>query len=153
MLGWRRDVRDIETSEAIESLRGDIRRVEVTLSSEIGKLRTEMLTREDLASGLTSVRSEMGAMRDELRSEMSTRKDLASGLTSVRDELRAEMGAMREELRADMRAMRDELRHYMDIRFESVRDDIRILAEGYASLAAGQAAISAKLDRLLPPPA
>jgi hypothetical protein len=84
---------DIETSEAIESVRGDIRRVEATLGSEIGKLRSEMS------------------------------------------------------------AMRDELRHHMDIRFESVRDDIRILAEGYASLAAGQAAISAKLDRLLPPPA
>jgi hypothetical protein len=81
---------EIETAEAIASLRVDIGRVETSLHAEIGKLRAEMATRVEMA------------------------------------------------------AMREELKRHTDIRFESLRDDIRIVAEGFAAL-------SAKLDRFQPP--
>jgi hypothetical protein len=81
---------DIEVVEAIESLREDIKRVETSLRSEVGKVRADMATR-------------------------------------------AEMASLRREL----------IRH-ADIRYESLHDDIRILAEGFAVL-------SAKIDRITPP--
>jgi hypothetical protein len=104
---------DIETSQAIESLRGDIRRVETTLTGEIGKLRAQIVTRDEL-------HGDMAAMREELHGDML---------------------AMRTELHGDMAAMRDELKRHTDIRFESLRDDIRLVAEGFAVL-------SAKVDSL-----
>lgn len=80
---------DIETSDAIELLRVDVRQ------------------------GDSALRSEMVEMRTELRGEIS----------SLRDELRGEMSSLRVDL----------MRH-TDILFESLRDDIRIIAEGFASL-------------------
>jgi hypothetical protein len=85
---------DIEVVEAIESLRGDIRRVE------------------------TSLRAEFGNGIGQLRAEVATRVEIAS--------------------------MREELIRHSDIRFESLRDDIRILAEGFAWL-------GTKIDSLRPP--
>jgi chromosome segregation ATPase len=87
MLGLERDVMDIETSDAIASLQGEITRVETTLDAKIGKL-----------------------------------------------------GA---DLRGEMAAMRNELIRHTDMRFESLRDDIRMVAEGFATLSAGQARILA----------
>jgi len=59
-------------------------------------------------------------------------------------ELRGEIATQGAELRAEMAAMRQELgaeiRH-VQIQVESLRDDIRIVAEGVANLAV-------KLDRL-----
>jgi Zn-dependent M32 family carboxypeptidase len=63
----------------------------------------------------------------DLRSEMATQG------AELRAELRAEMVAMREELGAEIRHVR--------IQVESLRHDIRIVAEGAATLAV-------KLDRL-----
>lgn len=91
---------DIETFEAIGSLRGDIQRVETSLLDEIGKLRAETVTRV---------------------------------------EFKGEIGT----LRGEMSAMREELKRHTDMRFESLRDDIRIVAEGFASL-------SAKIDAFRP---
>ena len=75
---------DTDTSEAIETLRGDIRRVDSSLRSEIGQLRE------------------------------------------------------------DMCSMRNELKRHAGMLFESLRDDIRIIAEGVVSL-------DAKVQSLLPP--
>lgn len=119
---------DIETSEVIASLRGDIQRVEATLSGEIGKLRGEMVTR-DFVAGL--------ATREELETGLtSVRNELKSGLASVRGELESGLTSVRGELVS----MRDELKRHTDMRFESLHDDIRIIAEGFASL-------NARMDR------
>jgi hypothetical protein len=63
------------------------------------------------------------------------------------ESLRAEMREMGDEitrtLRAEMRLMRDELSRNAAILTESVRDDIRIVADGLA-------AVSAKIDALRP---
>jgi hypothetical protein len=72
---------DMETAEALDEIRGDIRRVETTLSTEIDELRHE------------------------LRLEML------------------------------------EGRRHTEVLFESLRDDIRLVAEGLA-------VVSAKVDRL-----
>jgi len=77
-----------------------------------------------------SLRSEMVSMRDALRGEM----------VGTREELRVEMVGMRDELRSEFRAGLAENRRHAEILVESVRDDIRLVAEGVAHLAV-------KLDR------
>jgi hypothetical protein len=61
----------------------------------------------------------------------------------VETSLQAEIGKLRAEMatRAEMASMREELKRHTDVRFESLRDDIRIVAEGFA-------AMSAKIDSL-----
>jgi len=56
-------------------------------------------------------------------------------MAETRDGLRTDMVEMRGGLRAEMAAMRDELRRRTDVVFESLRDDIRLVAEGVAHLA------------------
>ena len=46
------------------------------------------------------------------------------------------LGRVETSLRSDMASTREELKRHTDIRFESLHDDIRILAEGFASLSA-----------------
>jgi hypothetical protein len=86
--------------------------------------------RADIGRVETSLRSEIG----KLRAEMVTKGDLKGELNG----LRAEMAT-----RTEMASMREELMRHTDIRFESLRDDIGIVAEGFASL-------SAKIDSLRP---
>ena len=85
----------------------------------------------------------------------SLRQDLGQRITAVEDglrgeirELRGELGGLREELhgearkiRGEMHQMREELMRHAMVLTDSVRDDIRIVA-------AGLAAVSAKLDAL-----
>jgi hypothetical protein len=49
-----------------------------------------------------------------------------------------------EGLRSDMHRMRDDIRHHFDIVAESLRDDLRVIAEGVIAL-------DAKVARLRPP--
>jgi hypothetical protein len=74
----------------------------------------------------------MGQTRDELRGEMG----------QTRDELRGQMGEMRGELRQEFRDGLAENRRHSAMLFESVRDDIRIVAEGVAALTAKVDALS-----------
>ena len=118
---------DVETSEVIERINARIDALEITLRNEI--------------------RGESAAARDDLRGEMSsTRDDLRGEMASMGDTLRGEMSTTRDDLRGEMSTIRDDLRdsfaeskHHAIVLNESVRDDIRILAEGFA-------AMSAKLD-------
>jgi hypothetical protein len=81
--------------------------------------------RTDIGRVETSLRAEIG----KLRAEMATKSDV----TNLRAETRNELATVREELK-----------RHTDMRFESLRDDIRMVAEGFAAL-------SAKFDRLRPP--
>jgi hypothetical protein len=70
----------------------------------------------------------------ELRGEMAAQgMSLRGEIATQGAELRAEMVAMRQELSAEIR--------HVQIQVESLRDDIRIVAEGVATL-------PVKLDRL-----
>jgi hypothetical protein len=95
---------DVETTAAIEHLSDRIERLE------------------------TSVRAEFADVRAEMR----------HGFTSVRAELRAEMrdgfADMRSELRDEFRNGFEANRRYTDVLVEALRDDIRMLAEGFATI-------------------
>jgi len=78
-----------------------------------------------------------------IRTDIAHLKTSASRVETSVVRLETSLVRVETSLRADMAAMRDELRRHTDIRFESLRDDIRILAEGVASL-------SARIDTLRP---
>ena len=71
------------------------------------------------------VGSDTRELANELRDEM---RDLAN-------ELRDDMRDLRMQLRAEFLDRLDTNRRHADIQFESLRDDIRIVAEGVAALA------------------
>ena len=78
---------DVETAEAVDTLRADIRRVE----------------------------------REVVRVETS---------------LTAKIEQVESSLTATMHELNEDAKRHTDVRIEDVRDDIRILAEGFASLSA-----------------
>ncbi|HZT78131.1 MAG TPA: hypothetical protein VFA27_15865 [Vicinamibacterales bacterium] len=71
------------------------------------------------------------------RLEVSLRGEMAQ----MQDGLRGEMSRMGDDLRAEFRTGLSENRRHADVLFESLRDDIRLVAEGVAHLAV-------KIDRL-----
>jgi hypothetical protein len=110
---------DVETSEAIETLRDDIAQLERRITAQLSAMR-----------GSISAEMALG--------DASLRAEIAAG-ASLRASLRAEMAEGHESLRKEMLAMRTELRVHAQMLNDSVRDDIRIVAEAVA-------VISAKLD-------
>ena len=69
--------------------------------------------------------------------------DLRGEVAAQGAELRSEMAAFRSELRGEIQRLAERVednRRHADIQFESIRDDIRIVAEDVATLAV-------KLDR------
>ncbi len=87
---------DVETAEAIDGVRSDIRRVE---------------------------------------------RQLTDTETSLRRDMRELGTALREEFRREIHEAAVETRRHVDILFESLRDDVRLVAEGLVTL-------DAKVDRL-----
>jgi hypothetical protein len=108
---------DVETTEAIERLTDRIDTSTQSLRSEMQSLRGEM----------QSVRGEMYQRMDQLR-----------------DSLRAEFRHGLAETRRHIDVVSEQNRRHADIQVETLRGDIRILAEGFAHL-------SAKLDSFRPP--
>jgi len=103
---------DVETAEALDRLGSRIEGLGVDVGSGTRELANEL-------------RDEMRDLANELRDEM---RDLAN-------ELRDEMRELRMQLRAEFLDRLDTNRRHADIQFESLRDDIRIVAEGVAALA------------------
>ena len=71
----------------------------------------------------------------------SLREGLQGEIRELRKEMHGEIHGLREELRGEMREMREQLMRHAMVLTESVRDDIRIVADGLAT-------VSAKLDAL-----
>ena len=122
---------DVATSEAIEGL-----------SNRIDGLGTEL--RGEMAAQGVSLRAEIAAQGKQIRAEMAAQgQQLRDEMIAQGQQLRAEMAAIREELRGEIQQLAgrvEDNRRHTDIQFESIRDDIRIVAEGVATLAV-------KLDR------
>lgn len=79
---------------------------------------------------------------DSLRQDVGRRTTaLGQRMTAVEDALRGEIRELRKEMRGEMREMREELMRHAMVLTDSVRDDIRIIADGLAT-------VSAKLDAL-----
>lgn len=105
---------DVETTAAIEHLGDRTDRLETSVRAEFADVRTEM--RSEFADVRTEMRSEFAAVRAEMRNGFA-------------------------DLRAEIRDGNEANRRYTDVLVETLRDDIRILAEGLAT-------ISVKLDSL-----
>jgi hypothetical protein len=111
---------DVETSEAIEGL-----------SNRVDALGFDL--RGEIATQGVSLRAEMAAQTAQLRAEMAAQgAELRSEMTGIRVDVRGEIQRLAERV--------EDNRRHADIQFESIRDDIRIVAEGVATLAV-------KLDR------
>jgi len=88
----------------------------------------------ETSEAIDGLSNRIDALGLELRGEMATQgMSLRGEIATQGAELRAEMVAMRQDLGAEIR--------HVQIQVESLRDDIRIVAEGVANFAV-------KLDRL-----
>ena len=105
---------DTETSEVIERINARIDALEASLRAEI--------------------RGESAAVRDDLRAEI--RGESAAVRDDLRVEIRGESVSVRDELRAEIRDSLAESKRHAQVLHENVRDDIRMLAEGFAALSA-----------------
>jgi len=74
------------------------------------------------------------ALEGSLRGEFRAGLDALEG--SLRGEFRAGLDALEGSLHAEFRAGLAENRRHAEVLFESLRDDIRMLAEGFATLTA-----------------
>ena len=70
-------------------------------------------------------------------------EQIGQRIDALEASLRGELGSLRGEFRANLAEMGsrmeqrfDENRRHTEVLFESLRDDIRILAEGFATLSA-----------------
>src|SRR5262245_57421025 len=82
--------------------------------------------RRDLSEAIASVR-------------IDNRRDLAEAIAAARQDNRRDLAEMtttlRTELRAEIRASEAETRRHFDVVAESLRSDIRLIAEGHGVLA------------------
>ena len=106
---------DVETSEAIDRLTNRIDALGLDLRGEMVEQGVSL--RAEMAAQTAELRSEMAAQAAELRSEM----------TAIKGELRGGIQQLAEPV--------EDNRRHADIQFGSIRDDIRIVAEGVATLA------------------
>jgi hypothetical protein len=124
---------DLETASAIESLRNDLDRTATDLADRVLAMETGL--GRQLATTEDTLRAEIRQVREE-----------------VTRDLRAEMPQLREEvtgdLRTEMRQMREEVTRNAAVLTESVRDDVRIVADCLAAVSAQLVAVSAKIDAL-----
>jgi nitrate reductase assembly molybdenum cofactor insertion protein NarJ len=109
---------DVETTAAIEQLGDRIDGLEGSMRVQFAEVREQFA---GVRAEFVSVRAEMAQMRNELCAEFG------EGLAELRDGL------------AELREGLAENRTQSQLLFESLRDDVRLVAEGVAT-------ISAKLD-------
>jgi len=100
---------DVETAEAVDTLRVDIRRVE----HEVVRVETSLTAR------IQHVETSLTARIDQVESSLT-----------------AKIEQVETSLTARMHELNEDAKRHTDMRIEDVRDDIRILAEGFASLSA-----------------
>lgn len=117
---------DIDTAQALERLDDRVAALDAKLD------RTGSEPCADMRALGAGLHGRVDALRDELRVEIS----------AVRVELRAEMVVFRDTLRDELRDGLAENRRHTHV-FESVRDDIRMIAEGVT-------VVAARLDSLRP---
>ena len=98
----------------------------------------------ETSEAIERLSNRIGALGLDLRGEIATQGvSLRAEIAQQGAELRAEMAGIRVEVRGGIQRLAERVednRRHADIQFESIRDDIRIVAEGVATLAV-------KLDR------
>lgn len=122
---------DAETAEAIDTLRADIQRVDTSLTSEIQRVDTSLTP--EIRRVEMSLTSEIQRVETSLTSEIHRFEvTLTSGIHRVEVSLTSDLGALRSE----MHELHDDAKRHADVLFESLRDDIRMVAEGVVALSA-----------------
>ena len=107
MLGSLQIVMDVETAEAVDTLRTDIRRVE----REVVRVETSLTAKiEHVETSLTAK------------------------IEHVETSLTAKIEHVEAALTAKMHELNEDAKRHKDVRLESMHDDIRLLAENLASL-------------------
>jgi len=125
---------DSETRDYLDAALAGLRQEIRAGTAETAELRRE------LRSETGALRAEMAELREELRSETAElREELRAETGALRAEtgaLLAETGALRAEtvgLRWEMRQTAEETRRHFDVVGESIRSDVRAVAEGVAA--------------------
>jgi len=111
---------DIETAEAVETLRSDIHRVE----HEVVRVETSLTAR------IEHVETSLTARIEHVETSLTAK------IEYVERSLTAKIEHVEVSLSARMHELNEDAKRHSDVQFESVRDDIRILAEGFAMLSA-----------------
>ena len=109
---------DIETAEAVDSLHSDIRRV----GREVTRVETSLTAR------IEHVETSLTARIEHVETSLTAK------IEHVETSLTARINQVEASLTATMRELNEDAKRHTDVRFESMRDDIRLLAEGFASL-------------------
>ncbi|HEX9748283.1 MAG TPA: hypothetical protein VGB86_07770 [Methylomirabilota bacterium] len=136
LAGLRQEIRagTVETAAMRQELRAEMAEARQELRAETGALRAETAElRQELRTETGALRAETAGLRLELRAETGALRAETAGL---RLELRAETGALRAEtaeLRLEMRQTAGETRRHFDVVAESIRSDVRVVAEGVAA--------------------
>ena len=104
----RRGTMDSETADAFEKLSREVR------------------------GGLQDVRTELREDLQEVRTEL--RAEIREGLQVVRTDLRAEIREGLQVVRTELRAEIQDVKRHSDVIAESLRGEIRLVAEGIAGL-------------------
>jgi DNA anti-recombination protein RmuC len=120
MLRLPQAVMDVETAEAVDTLRADIRRVE----REVVRVETS------LTSKIEHVEASLTARIEHVETSLTAR------IEHVETSLTARIEHVETSLTATMHELNEDAKRHTDVRIEDVRDDIRLLAEGFASLSA-----------------
>ena len=116
---------DIETAEAIDTLRLDIHGVERRVA------RVETSLTAEVAGVETSLTAEVTRVETSLTAEIArVETSLTAKIEHVETSLTAKIEHVETSLSAKMHELNEDAKRHSDVRFESVRDDIRILADG-----------------------
>jgi NTP pyrophosphatase (non-canonical NTP hydrolase) len=86
----------------------------------------------ETAGAIEQVNARIDALEQSLRTEI--RRESASVRSELKDEIRQESGSTRSELRNEIRDSLAEAKRHAQVLNESVRDDIRMLAEAVAAM-------------------
>jgi chromosome segregation ATPase len=135
---------DVETAEAITTLRADIRRVETTLSDRIDILNRQFDRLGGRVDGLGGKVDILASRVDALGGRVDALGGRIDDIGGKVEDLGGRIDATESSLRDEMRQIGQESKRHAEELFESLRDDIRIVAEGLVSL-------GAKVELLLPP--
>ena len=127
MLGSFEMAMDIETAEAVETLRSDIHQVDRSLTAEIYRVETSLTA--EIGRVETSLTAEIGRVESSLTARID---GVESSLTAQITTLTTEIGRVEASLSTQV----GDTRRHMDVVAESLRDDIRMIAEGVVALTA-----------------
>jgi hypothetical protein len=112
----------VATKKDLEAFRSD-------MATDLAAVRADMATKKDLEALRSATKTDLAA----LRSEMATKTDLE---------------ALRSEMQLGFVNFSSEIRRHFDVVAESLRGDIRLLADGHSYVVARLDVVDHRLDAI-----